>query len=148
MTDNMLKITDTLSIPKEELTFTASPSQGPGGQNVNKVSTRVTLRFDLMGSPSLTEEQKALALRRLATRVNTDGALRVVSQQTRSQWANREAAMERFAELMREALRQTLPRKKTRVSLVAKRRRLEDKRRQSRIKRLRSKRVIEDYGRD
>ncbi|MDY6851341.1 MAG: alternative ribosome rescue aminoacyl-tRNA hydrolase ArfB [Thermodesulfobacteriota bacterium] len=140
----MLKITDSLSIPKEELTFTASPSQGPGGQNVNKVSTKVTLRFDLIGSPSLTEAQKILIMRRLAARVNKEGELWVVSQQTRSQWANREAAMERFAELMREALRQALPRKKTRVPLAARRRRLEDKRRQSRIKRLRSKRVIED----
>jgi ribosome-associated protein len=73
---------------------------GPGGQNVNKVSSRVTLWFAVVNSPSLSQEQRDLIMSRLATRIGKDGVLRVVSQQTRSQAANRELTMERFVELL------------------------------------------------
>ncbi len=141
----MLKITDGLAIPLDELRFTASLSSGPGGQNVNRVHTRITLWFDVVNSPSLSEDQKALILRRLASRVSKEGVLRVVSQETRSQAANREAASERFAELLRTALQQELARRKTRVSRMAKLKRLAEKRRRSVLKRERSRRLpIED----
>src|SRR3954454_22965189 len=101
----MIAIDDNLSIPEEEVTFTTSRSGGPGGQNVNKLETRVTLRFDLAGSTVLSEEQKARLRERLATRITKDGVLHVTSQRHRTQGANREAAVERFAELLRESFR-------------------------------------------
>jgi ribosome-associated protein len=140
----MIPIDDTLSIPDEEVSFATSRSGGPGGQNVNKLETRVTVRFDLAGSTVLSEEQKARLRERLATRITRDGVLQVTSQRHRSQGANRDAAVERFAELLRESLREEPPRKKTRPSRAAKARRLDAKRRQSQRKRERSPRIPAD----
>jgi ribosome-associated protein len=137
----MIEITDQVSIPEEELRFTASLSSGPGGQNVNKVSSRITLWFDVVNSPSLSPEQKELILRRIGSRIGKDGVLRVISQKTRSQAANRELTVERFVELMQNALRQVPIRKKTRVSRAAKFRRLEEKKQHGILKRERSERV-------
>ncbi|HSF40522.1 MAG TPA: alternative ribosome rescue aminoacyl-tRNA hydrolase ArfB [Thermoanaerobaculia bacterium] len=134
----MIRITDDVAIPDEEVTFATSRSGGPGGQNVNKLETRVTLRFDLAASGSLTEEQKARLLERLATRITRAGILHVSAQKHRTQGANRDAALERFAELVRDALREEAPRKKTRTSRAAKARRVEEKRRHSERKRNRS----------
>jgi len=134
----MIPITEDLSIPDEEVAFATSRSGGPGGQNVNKLETRVTLRFDLAGSASLSEEQKARLRERLATRITKAGILQVSAQRHRTQAANREAAVERFAELLRESLREEAPRKKTRPSRAAKARRLEAKRRHSQRKRERA----------
>ena len=134
----MIPITDDVAIPDEEVTFATSRSGGPGGQNVNKLETRVTLRFDLAASGSLTEEQKARLLERLATRITRAGILHISAQKHRTQGANRDAALERFAELVRDALREETPRKKTRTSRAAKARRVEEKRRHSERKRNRS----------
>jgi ribosome-associated protein len=134
----MVRITDDLAIPDEEVTFATSRSGGPGGQNVNKLETRVTLRFDLAGSAVLSEEQKTRLRERLATRITRAGVLHVTSQKHRTQAANRDAAMERFSELVRESLQEEAPRKKTRPSRAAKARRVEEKRRQSQRKRERS----------
>jgi len=134
----MIQIDDGVAIPDEELVFATSRSGGPGGQNVNKLETRVTLRFDLAGSPSLTEEQKARLRERLATRITRDGIFHVTSQKHRTQGANRDAAAERFVELLREGLREEVPRRKTRIPRAAKKRRLEGKRRQGERKRERS----------
>ena len=134
----MININDQLSIPQDELSFTASRSSGPGGQHVNKVSTRVTLRFDVVNSPSLTLDQKELILTRLATRISKEGVLRVVSQKTRSQAANRELALERFVRLLQEALEKRPERKPTKVPAAAKQKRLTDKRHRSQLKRERS----------
>jgi len=134
----MIRITDELSIPREELTFTASRSSGPGGQHVNKVSTRVTLRFDVVNSPSLTTDQKSSILQKLATRISKAGVLRVVSQQTRSQKANRDAAMERFVALLQQALEHMPERKPTKPHPAAKQKRLDDKRHRGQVKRGRS----------
>lgn len=140
----MIVINERISIPDDELDFTASHSSGPGGQNVNKVSTRITLWFDLAGSPSLSEEDKELIRTRLGSRIGKDGVLRVVSQSTRSQFSNREAAIERFVELIQAALHRLPVRKKTRVSKAAKERRLEEKKQQSIRKSVRSKKVTND----
>ena len=137
----MIEITDRVSIPEEELRLTASHSSGPGGQNVNKVSSRVTLWFDVENSPSLSPEQKDLIMLRLANRISKDGVLRVKSQQTRSQMENKDLAIERFAELLRDALKQVPMRKKTRVSKGAKLRRLEEKKQHSMVKHQRSKKA-------
>jgi len=134
----MIRINDELSIPKEELQFTASRSSGPGGQHVNKVSTRMTLRFDVVNSPSLTADQKSRILEKLATRINNAGVLRVVSQQTRSQKANRDAALERFVALLQQALEQMVERKPTKAPPAAKQKRLDEKKRRGQLKRKRS----------
>jgi ribosome-associated protein len=133
-----IRINDRLSIPRGELRFTASRSSGPGGQHVNKVSSRVTLRFDLWDSPSLTDAQKRRIARKLATRITKEGLLMLHAQRHRSQAANRALLIERFADLLREALRRRRTRRKTRPTEAAVRRRLEQKRLRGRLKRQRS----------
>jgi ribosome-associated protein len=128
-------ITPKLSIPDDELTFTASRAGGPGGQHVNKVSSRVTLRFDVANSPSLTAAQKRLIAERLRTRLSGEGILRVACRRHRSQAANRAEAVERFVELLRGALKRRRRRTRTAVPVFEKRRRLEEKGRRSRLKR-------------
>ena len=140
MSREPLHIIHGLAIPEEEMEFVFSRSGGPGGQNVNKVSTRVTLRFNVAGSASLSEEQKRRIRARLSTRISAAGILQVVSRKTRSQAANREAAEERFAELVREALTPKLVRKKTAPPASTRRDRLKAKKHRSVIKRERSSR--------
>lgn len=136
-----IKISQTLSIPIGEFKFTASRSSGPGGQNVNKVSTRITLWFDVINSKSLSDRQKELIQNRLQTRINKDGILRVVSQKHRTQAANRNAAIERFALLLQEALQEELPRRETKVPKFARESRLDEKKHRSRIKERRLKKI-------
>ena len=104
----------------------------------------MTLWFDVVNSQSLSQKQKDLVMRRLATRIGKNGVLRVISQQTRSQVENKELAIERFAELLREGLRQVPIRKKTRVGKGAKLRRLEEKTRRSLLRSKRSERVPDE----
>ncbi len=125
------------AIAEDELRFTYSRSSGPGGQNVNRVETRVPVLFAVLGSRSLSEGQQRRIASRLATRINKEGILRVVSQRHRTREANRRAARERFEELRTGALRRNRPRHKTRVPRKARRRRLEGKRRRGELKRLR-----------
>src|SRR4028119_2204023 len=137
----MIEIGDGLTIPDEEVTFATSRSGGPGGQNVNKLETRVTLRFDLQGSVALSEEQKARLSERLATRITRAGFLQVTSQKHRTQAENREAAVERFAELLREGLHEEAPRRPTKIPRAAKRRRVEAKRQRGQKKKERTGRI-------
>ena len=125
-------------VPDRELVFTSSRSSGPGGQNVNKLNTRVTVRFDVAGSPSLSEEQKGRIRAELATRIDKRGVLRVVSQKHRSQEANRQAAIERLGQLIQDALKDKPVRKKTKPSAGARERRLKEKRQRSRLKQQRA----------
>jgi ribosome-associated protein len=136
----MIEINRNLSIPEHELWFTTARSSGPGGQHVNKVNSRVTLWFNVAESPSLSAFQKRRLRSRLATRINQAGELRVVAQQHRSQMANREAAVERFAVLLRDALVQEKPRQKTRMPAAAKRRRVDEKKQRGQVKQQRAKR--------
>ncbi len=127
-------IDERLTLPDDELSFVTSRSSGPGGQNVNKVESRVTLLFDVAGSPTLTAGQKQRLAERLATRINRSGVLRVTSQKHRTQAANRAAAEARFVELVAGALERRRRRVATRPGAAAARRRLEEKRRRSRLK--------------
>ena len=143
----MVKITDKISIRNDELIFKASRSAGPGGQNVNKVNTRITLFFDVANCASFSDVQKRRILSRLATRADKNGLLRVVSQRFRTQNANRRAAVERLQQLLADALKTKPRRKKTKVPYAAKQRRLELKRRRSMLKRQRAKRnMAGDFG--
>ncbi len=121
-------------IPENELVFQASRSSGPGGQNVNKLNTRIVVRFSVRGSTSLSDEQKRQLLSRLTSRIDKEGVLHVASQRHRSQEANRRAAVERLQELVHEALKSKPVRKKTKVSAGARERRLKDKKQRSVLK--------------
>jgi ribosome-associated protein len=118
-------------VPESELVFKASRSSGPGGQNVNKLNTRVTALFDVAGSPSLSGDQRQQILNVLSTRMDKNGVLHVVSQKHRSQEANRRAAMERLQELVRDALRPKPVRRKTKTPRAARERRLQEKKQRS-----------------
>lgn len=136
----MIEITNDIFVREDELVFKFSRSGGPGGQNVNKVNTRVTLFFDAAKCESFSDVQRQRILERLATRANKDGIIRVVSQRYRTQKANRRVAVERLQELLREALKKKAVRKKTRVPKAVKWRRLEEKRQRSLLKQQRAKR--------
>ena len=143
----MIEIKDGISIGEDELVFKASRSGGPGGQNVNKVNTRVTLFFDVANCESFSDSEKRRILSRLSSRSDKKGVLRVVCQRFRSQGANREAAVEKLRELLAEALKRRAVRKRTKVPYGAVQRRLEEKRRRSLLKRQRARgRGGEDIG--
>ena len=110
-----------------EITFQTSRSSGPGGQNVNKVESRVELRWHLMESQVLTEVQKVLILEKLANQLTADGLLLITAQDDRSQYRNKEIALTRFHELLLKSLRRPKPRKATKPNRSAVRKRLEGK---------------------
>jgi ribosome-associated protein len=123
-------------VPADALRAVASRSGGPGGQNVNKVETRVTIEVPVDALP-LPDEKKALIRERLAGRINREGVLRVTSQVARTQADNRDRALARMEELLIEALQEEKPRRKTRVPRAVKQKRLDEKKRASEKKRLR-----------
>jgi ribosome-associated protein len=130
-----LDVSPDLRVPLAELEFRASRSGGPGGQHVNTSSTRIEVWWDIGASPTLTEEQRARLLQRLATRLDGEGRLRIVASASRSQLRNREAASERLREVVAAGLAVAKPRKRTKPSRAAKAARLEAKRRRSATKR-------------
>lgn len=142
--ENVLHITNALTIPLSELRFRFARSSGPGGQHVNRAATQVELLFDVAGSPSLTEAQRERVLKALASHIDSDGILHLVSQTFRSQLRNREEVVDRFQKLMREAMRAPKRRRPTRPSRVAREKRLASKRRRSEIKRQRGPVTVED----
>lgn len=133
----VLSINDDLFLPESELSYRASRSGGPGGQHVNTSSTRVELVWDVEGSPSLTEAQRARIRNKLGNRISNEGLLQLSDAGSRSQHQNKEAVTERLVELLREALHVPKRRKKTRPSRASIERHRKAKKRRSEIKRMR-----------
>jgi ribosome-associated protein len=134
----VLEIGASRPLREDELTFRYTRSGGPGGQHVNTSSTRVELLFDVAGSAALTEPERSLAKRRLRTRLDSEGRLRVVAQDERSRARNRAIAIDRFVALMREALRPPPPpRRPTQPTRAAREERLDEKRQRGTRKRMR-----------
>jgi ribosome-associated protein len=140
----LLRVTDELAIPIAELGYRATRSGGPGGQHVNTSSTRVELEFDVVGSPSLSEEQRARITERLASRIDSAGTLRLASSSSRSQHQNREDVTARLARLLADALRERKARKRTRVPRAAKEARLQAKKKRAQVKKSRGPVTPED----
>lgn len=140
MDADVIVINESLTVPESELQFRFSTGGGPGGQHVNKTATRVTLLFDVAGSPSLDDEMRARLLDRLGTRIDRRGVLHIDVHESRSQWQNRATAVARLTNLLTEALAEQPERRPTRPSYQAREERLEGKRRRSAIKRDRQRR--------
>ncbi len=117
-----------------EMKISASRSGGPGGQNVNKVNTKIELRFPVDSSETLNESEKQLIFSKLKNRINTEGELLVTSSSERSQWKNREKAQKKFFELLEKALTLQKRRKKTQPTVSSKLKRIENKKKQAQKK--------------
>ena len=133
----MIRITDRISIDEQELGERFVRASGPGGQNVNKLSTAVQLRFDARHSPSLPDDVRHRLERLAGRRLTRDGVLVLVAQGERSQKRNREEALDRLVELLRAAAVRPIPRRPTKPTKGSRERRLETKKRRSSIKGLR-----------
>jgi ribosome-associated protein len=134
MDADYIAVNDQLIIPLAELSFRFSRSSGPGGQHVQKNSTRVELLFDVNNSPSLTDLQRARIQERLASHIDSAGVLHLVTQSERSQLRNREEVVGRFQTLMRAALKRRKIRRPTRPTAASIERRLHGKRKRSQVK--------------
>ena len=140
----MIEITPGVGISEHEISFSFDRTPGPGGQNSNKVNTRVTLHFNVVGSTSLSTQQKTKVRQTLASRINQEGILRVVSSKERTQLANRRSAVNRLIELLKQSFDTPKIRRKTKVPASADKKRLDGKVRQSTLKRSRQSVVFDD----
>lgn len=134
---SLLQITASVRVPVSELHFRTSRSSGPGGQNVNKLETRVELLFDVARSPSFSDEQRHRILQNLASRIDGDGVLHISSQRSRSQWENKQGTIEKLVSLLREALKVRRKRIKTAPTRGSNETRVQRKKKHSQKKKLR-----------
>lgn len=134
---SVLDITASVRIPLSELRFRTSRSSGPGGQNVNKLETRVELLFDVAHSPALSNEQREHILLNLDSRIDGEGVLHISSQRSRSQWENKQGTIEKLVSLLREALKVRKKRVKTSPTRGSNETRVQRKKRHSQKKKLR-----------
>jgi ribosome-associated protein len=135
----MLRVTDSIAIDDSELEESFVRSSGPGGQNVNKVSSAVQLRFDARHSPSLPNDVAIRLMRLAGSRLTKDGVIVIVAQEHRDQSRNRAEARERLVDLIRQAAVKPKPRRPTKVPKAAKRQRVDEKKRRGNIKSLRQR---------
>jgi len=135
----MIAITPSLGLREAELEFRFVRASGPGGQNVNKVSTAVELRFDAANSPSLPEDVRARLIRLAGSRATSEGVILIDARRHRSQTLNREDAVERLVELVRRAAERRKPRVATAPSAAAQRRRVATKKVRATVKKLRTR---------
>jgi ribosome-associated protein len=140
MSERTLAVTPALSIPLSEIVLRATPSSGPGGQHVNRSSTRIEAVWNVARSAALTDAQRGRLEARLATRLDGDGDLRIVASEHRSQLRNREEALERLAGVVARALAIPKPRRPTKPTRASKERRLETKKRRAATKQERRRR--------
>ncbi|MBI2713442.1 MAG: aminoacyl-tRNA hydrolase [Rhizobiales bacterium] len=134
----MHRVTDTIAIDDSELSETFVRASGPGGQNVNKVSSAVQLRFDVRRSPSLPNDVAVRLMRLAGKRLTKEGVIVIIAQQHRDQTRNRADARERLFELIRQAAVRPVPRRATKVPKAQKRKRVEGKKHRGHIKSLRT----------
>ena len=130
----MLRVTDDIEIPDNEITLGFIRADGPGGQHVNKTATAVQLRFDVRHSPSLPEAVRQRLERLAGRRLTSDGVLVIDARSQRSQKQNRDEALERLRGLIEAASHPPRPRRPTKPTTASRRRRLETKRRRARLK--------------
>jgi ribosome-associated protein len=140
----MIRITDHIAIDESEISESFIRASGPGGQNVNKLSTAVQLRFAVRHSPSLPAEVRARLERIAGRRLTRDGVLVITAQRHRTQERNREDALERLIEMIRAATVRPVTRRPTRPTFASKVRRLEGKKRRGGVKALRGAKPGED----
>jgi len=133
----MIRVTPDIAIDENELRERFIRASGPGGQNVNKLSSAVQLRFDVATSPSLPEDVKLRLIRLAGQRMTEDGVLIIDARRFRTQERNRHDALERLVALVRQAAQRPKPRKKTRPTLASRQRRLAGKRQRGKTKRMR-----------
>lgn len=140
----MIRITDSISLNEDEIEESFVRSSGPGGQNVNKLSTAVQLRFDVRGSPSLPNDVAIRLMKLAGKRLTKDGVIVIIAQTNRTQERNRAEARERLVELIREAAVKPVPRRATKPTKASKKKRLEGKKIRSDIKKMRTSRPSHD----
>jgi ribosome-associated protein len=133
----MIRVTDTISIDESEIAESFIRSSGPGGQNVNKVSSAVQLRFDVRHSPSLPNDVAVRLMRLAGKRMTKEGVLVLTAQSHRLQERNRAEALDRLVTLIRQAAVRPTPRRPTKPTKASKERRIEGKKQRSSIKKLR-----------